>query len=135
MPSLLKNRFFWGVVCGLMMGCLFGPPQQLMAQARTSLASLQAAIDGIISGATSVGDAQRLGGFVEADFVRWSHAEGRYALRVDGTANNLTLSTPIIDSVSSNPSLANVGKLYFNSATGTLRIFDGNSWRTLAYAP
>ena len=102
----LKNRFFWGVLCGLMIGCLFGPPHQVLAQTRTSLASLQAAIDQIFA---------------------------TYIPRSGGVVDRLALSNSLILSSSEPATSANAGTLRFFN--GRLELSTGGSWRTLAFTP
>jgi hypothetical protein len=52
--SIIRNRLIWGIFCGLAIGHLTGGPSDALAQARTSLGSLQAQVDALTSSVTSL---------------------------------------------------------------------------------
>jgi hypothetical protein len=92
------------VLAGWMVSQIAGTPQQAYAQARTSLASLQTAIDAIISGNATVGNAANLDGRPSSAYVRLAN--------VNEAAN-----------------ASNVGALRLNGTN--LQFNDGTGWQTL----
>lgn len=119
------------VLTGWFIAQVAGTPAQVYAQARTSLSSLQAAIDGILSGDTTVGHAAEADFAAEAaslaDGVPWSSISNIPGDVVfHGQAVQIGPGTPEANA-------QNAGTVRYNFAEGTLQVSDGTDWRTLAY--
>ena len=118
-----RRRLLGGIFslwCGWMIASVTGTPQQVLADTRVSLASLQTAINKIISGETPVGEANHA---VHADDSMTSmfSFQATQALSVP-TGTDLPATA------------ANAGFLRFNGNTQSLEVSDGTQWRALAYA-
>lgn len=138
----IGNRFFWGILCGLTIGHLTGGPAPVLAQARTSLASLQSAIDGLINAVIPAGNALKLEGYSSSAFYLRTDAIPAEAVAgslpassIPTQLDNKDLQSPRILPAGLGASAETVGVLRFNTAENALQVSDGTQWRTLAYAP
>ncbi len=135
------------VLAGWFIAQIAGTPQQVYAQARTSLASLQTAIDNIINGNTVVGSAWLA---EEANAVPAVNSGGGVAINPGSLQYALDTaelqvsdgerwqSVPIqggpirIGDAPSDANFDNAGMVRFHQ--GALEVSDGISWRPLAFA-
>lgn len=118
-----RRRLLGGIFslwCGWMIASVIGTPQQVLADTRISLASLQTAINKIISGETPVGDADHAG---YADFAMES-ISSRYSQRASSVPTDIYWDA----------TAETAGFLRFNRNTQSLEVSDGTQWRALAYA-
>jgi hypothetical protein len=115
--SLLKGRIVW-ILCffaGWLVASISVEPRQVLAETRTSLASLQAAIESIINGTQLVGhadDADNLDGF-------------------PGFAYSMVGDPVRLTSVVAPATAANSGTLRWNAGAGKVEVSDGIQWVAL----
>ena len=127
--NMIKRRlgFVLCALCGWAAASISGTPQQVYAQTRTTLASLQAAIDSIIAGTTPVGMSNGLTlptGFPPSPAVGQVAWSGTNLAVYDGVQWG---SGPVrLTNVSDAASAANAGTLRW---TGTqVQFCDGSQW-------
>ena len=151
MRALLANRLFIGLAVGMAIGSLLGPPQRVIAQARTSVGSLQSMVEALVSGQTPAGDATKLGGMGASDYLHTADAAAFASVTHTHDVANLTGTIPLsmIPTTLSDRVLVfariadshefatqqNEGALRYNSSTDKLEVSTGSQWRALQYEP
>jgi hypothetical protein len=139
------------VFAGWILAQFAGTPQQVYAQARTSLSSLQTAIDNIINGNTTVGhatnadqaaNASTLGGYRPGDFASQADLSAGLA-SIDADVIALDNAVAEIEATAAFHGqqiqvgytgwVGNPGMIRYHPGAGRLQVYNGYQWLSLRF--